>query len=99
MFRSLRNALRAFLNDDRDLAALRDRLDALEAAHADVAQLVKESLDDRLLEGDKLYKRVESALGRIYRLKGWEERDAAEDATAEGTRPSTAHVLAAKFKR
>jgi uncharacterized coiled-coil protein SlyX len=97
----LRNALRAFLNDNRELSALRERLDALEGAHATLAQTVTEAIDDRLVEGDRIYAKVQSALGRIYRLKGWEDRDAAEDAAAtqEGARPSTAHVLAAKFKR
>lgn len=106
MIRALRNRLRAFLAHDRvladpeELALLRERLEALEASHAAVAQQVAEALDDRIIEGDKLYAKVRSALGRLYRLKGWEESDAREDAAATATgKPDLAAIMAAKFRR
>lgn len=102
MWTRLRNALRALLARDPGLDGIQARLDAIEAAHATLAQTVAEQLEDRLIEGDKLYKRVQSALGRIYRLKGWDDADAEEAAAAapgEGQRPALADVIAAKFKR
>lgn len=102
----LRNALRAFLTGDRDLEAIEVRLDALaarlealEAAHQAVAAKVGEELDDRAHELDKTYAKVRSALGRLYRLKGWEDEENGAQEVAEGTRPKLADVLSAKFKR
>lgn len=83
--------------DHREPPSVLERLEALEAAHQALVQQVAETLEDRVDEADKLYAKVRSALGRIYRLKGWADEDAKEDA-ANG-RPGIAEVLAAKFKR
>lgn len=106
MFRRLRNALRALLAHDLDLGAigarleaLEARLGALEAAHQDVAGRVADALDDRVDELDRLYAKVRSALGRLYRLKGWEDAENGTQEVTEGTKPKLADVLSAKFKR
>lgn len=92
MFAPFRRAWRAFWRDE---TALEQRLVALESAQQDIAQEVRERFDDRLADLDKLYHRVHSALGRIYRLKGWEEEKAPQDPT----RPSQDAIMAAKFRR
>jgi hypothetical protein len=93
MIRRLRNALRALLGDEPELARLRADLEVVRASHDALAQRVVEELDDRVLEADKLYAKVKSALGRLYRLKGW------EDEQAESGKVPLNELLAAKFKR
>lgn len=102
MFGPLRSRLRAFLarflplGDHPPTPTPLARLEALEAAHQALAERVAEAMDDRVDEADKLYAKVRSALGRLYRLKGWEDEDAKQDAPA---RPDLAAVIAAKYRR
>lgn len=91
----------SFWRQLRGLWQLVERVEALEAAQQEHAQLVGEKLDDRVNQLDRLYAKVHSALGRLYRLKGWDDRDEPQQPAepTEGTRPKLADVMAAKFKR
>lgn len=93
MFAPFRRAWRAFWRDE---TALEQRLVALESAQQDLALELRERFDDRLADLDKLYHRVHSALGRIYRLKGWEQEGKEPQ---DPTRPSQETIMAAKFRR